>query len=228
MFNFSAASAQEKLLDTRFSLKLTNTPINDVLFAIAKETDISFIFNSSLIPASEKMSISVTDKPLREVFKLIFDHYNIDFVEYDGNVIVKKQKGHTTIFKEEKTVIVIDDVSFEVVAKTEPIVEETDVSSIALTKWETEVAVETESTAEILETIDSVTAPIIEVDFTSFNIDEDKPDVLEAIVDTSTIADLDSSNLADNSVEATLPEETPKEKPFFSVEKHFKINGFLC
>ena len=36
-------------------------------------------------------------------------------------------------------------------------------------------------------------------------------------MDTSTIADLDSSNLADNSVEATLPEETPKEKPFFSV-----------
>jgi len=101
--------SQSELLDIRFSLKQTDRPINDVILEIAKATNTSIVFNSSLIPVTERMTLNVTDKTIGEVFTLLFSHYNIDFIESNGFVIVKKRKGETTIFKEEKAVIKIDD-----------------------------------------------------------------------------------------------------------------------
>ena len=101
-FSFQAA-AQTNLLDAPVTIKVVNEPINDVLLKIAELTNISFSFNSSLIPATEKISIDVNNMPVGDVFKFLFKAYNIDVKAYDNNIIIYKRKGHKTIFKKECT-----------------------------------------------------------------------------------------------------------------------------
>ncbi|NQY08034.1 MAG: secretin and TonB N-terminal domain-containing protein [Flavobacteriales bacterium] len=103
-FSFQAA-AQTNLLDAPVTIKVVNEPINDVLLKIAELTNISFSFNSSLIPATEKISIDVNNMPVGDVFKILFKAYNIDVKAYDNNIIIYKRKGHKTIFKKDYVVV---------------------------------------------------------------------------------------------------------------------------
>ncbi|MCH7534682.1 MAG: STN domain-containing protein [Bacteroidetes bacterium] len=208
--------AQTELLDTRFSLQLTDQPINDVLFKIARITNISFVFNSSLIPATEKMTINVHNKEVREVFKLLFQHYNIDFSEFDGHIIIRKKKGYATIFKEVNVTIKINDalITKTAAAQPEPIREVVEPLK--------EVVIVPEKEVEVIDTTNQTA--VIEATETIINTEVLEDSIPEPeIIEEEVIAEVDTINK--EKIDATSTKEFVPEDPDTTEAPYFSF-GF--
>ena len=84
---FSAAAAAQ---DRRISLNMENTPIEDILNEIERQTDYLFVCES--IDLSTKMSVSLKNRSIEETLSQIFKDSDISWKITGSNVYLSKKK----------------------------------------------------------------------------------------------------------------------------------------
>ncbi len=99
LFFISSAVIAQSSLNVRVSVYVNNAPISEILSKIQKESNVFFSYNPKLIPASEKATIKVYNRSIKDILTTLFLNYNIDFQELGDNVIIYKAKGSASIYK---------------------------------------------------------------------------------------------------------------------------------
>lgn len=89
--------SQTDILSTKISYSATNKPLTEVLRDIEKLTNIRFTFNSSIIPETETVTITVTQQNIDEVLNIILrNKYNYKLF---GNQILITENVTTSQLK---------------------------------------------------------------------------------------------------------------------------------
>jgi len=88
------ASAQD-VLNKHVTVTIQNTEIKKVIVQLQQLTEAKFIYSSTTINANRKISISVSDKTLKELLDEFFVPIGIDYKTIDDKILLY----HEVIFK---------------------------------------------------------------------------------------------------------------------------------
>lgn len=80
------------LQETKLSLSLKNSSIEQVLREIEKKTDYHFLYNNQLINVERKVNINIRDKSINDILKYLFSNNEVDYI-VNGNRIILSPKG---------------------------------------------------------------------------------------------------------------------------------------
>lgn len=97
------AVAVQSLSAQGISLKADNVRIREVMQMLQKQYKYSFSVQSGRIDIEAKISVDVTDKPLREVLEQIFKGQNADFVIKDKRIAVIEKRSKPVAPKPSET-----------------------------------------------------------------------------------------------------------------------------
>lgn len=80
------AAAQPQGAEARITLSMRDAAISDILENITKRYQYAFITRTANVDTNARVSIDVTDEPLRAVLERIFAGQKVDF-EFDGKLV---------------------------------------------------------------------------------------------------------------------------------------------
>lgn len=86
-----AAAAQENLLDRKVTLNVQDTPLEEVLTAVMRQTDVLFLYRSADLGASRRITLEVKDQPLRTVLDRLTEGAGVDYVVDGRHIILRKR-----------------------------------------------------------------------------------------------------------------------------------------
>lgn len=86
-----AAAAQENLLDRKVTLNVQDTPLEEVLTAVMRQTDALFLYRSADLGASRRITLEVKDQPLRTVLDRLTEGAGVDYVVDGRHIILRKR-----------------------------------------------------------------------------------------------------------------------------------------
>lgn len=90
MANATEISAQ--VLDTRISLTLEKVTLREALTRIEAISGVRFLYESRIIPATERVSVSATEEKLGDILHRILDEKHIKY-EAEGNQVILTREG---------------------------------------------------------------------------------------------------------------------------------------
>ncbi len=85
-------SAQQSVLDKNISIHVKDQPLDKVLVRISDAGGFHFSYNNEKIPVHTRVSIQAIDWPLRVVFDSLFKNMDVDYLEVEGEIILKKKR----------------------------------------------------------------------------------------------------------------------------------------
>jgi TonB-dependent starch-binding outer membrane protein SusC len=91
--------------NTRLTLNMKDTPIQNVLNTIEERSEYFFLFSSKMIDVNQKVNIEVSDKKINEVLDLLFTGTEIKYLLKDRQILlVDKNDETTSILQQQKSV----------------------------------------------------------------------------------------------------------------------------
>lgn len=89
----SLVSAQAQNLNRLISIKFTNITLEEAFERIEKQSDILFSYNPRKIPAKQKVSVDVTNKPVKEVLDGLLLPLKLTYFISGHHVVVKQSNN---------------------------------------------------------------------------------------------------------------------------------------
>jgi TonB-dependent starch-binding outer membrane protein SusC len=74
--------------NTKISLDLRNTPIENVLDKIEQESEFYFLYNQKLIDVERKVDIMAENKPIKEILNNLFEGTDVQYAVLDRQIIL--------------------------------------------------------------------------------------------------------------------------------------------
>ena len=96
---FAGEADGQGILDQKISVNIKDESFKTALRKIAQEAGIRFSYERNTIPEKEKVSISASQQPLGDIFKLLFQPYNINFEAIGKQVVLSKKELFSLISK---------------------------------------------------------------------------------------------------------------------------------
>ncbi|MFC0774198.1 TonB-dependent receptor [Terrimonas alba] len=90
--SFAKEAEGQGILDQKISFKIKNESFKNVLRKISDQADIRFSYQRNTIPEKEKISISVNNQTLDDIFKTLFQPYGINYEAVGKQVVLSKKK----------------------------------------------------------------------------------------------------------------------------------------
>ena len=84
--------AQQSILDKTISIQVKDQPLNKVLERISEAGGFHFSYSNEKIPVQSLVSIHAIKWSLRKVFDTLFRDMNIEYLEIEGEIILKKKR----------------------------------------------------------------------------------------------------------------------------------------
>lgn len=94
--------AQQSILDRTIFLHIRNQTLDKVLEKISEEGGFHFSYSNEKIPVHSKLSIQAENWSLREVFDSLFKDLNIEYLEIEGEIILKSRLPEKTLSHEKE------------------------------------------------------------------------------------------------------------------------------
>ena len=94
-FTFAHKSSGQDILDKTISLDVENTEFKKVLTLIEKQADVHFLYSSSAIGMTHKVTMKVSDKKLEWVLDELVRPLSITYVVSENRILLKNQKKET-------------------------------------------------------------------------------------------------------------------------------------
>jgi TonB-dependent SusC/RagA subfamily outer membrane receptor len=89
---FRASTLCTYAKDTQvISLKMKEVPIKEILKAIEKQTSFSFVYNSKLIDVEQRVTITISEKNINNILKVLFTGTDIDYEIIDKQILLSKR-----------------------------------------------------------------------------------------------------------------------------------------
>jgi len=85
--------ANNGLAQENITLKLENASLKKAFKTIEKQTSFRFLYNDGVLPADQKINISVQDKPAAEVMKKLLENTLLSFKIIGNDLIVISEQG---------------------------------------------------------------------------------------------------------------------------------------
>src|SRR5438105_14439522 len=85
--------ANNGLAQENITLKLENASLKKAFKTIEKQTSFRFLYNDGVLPADQKINISVQDKPAAEVMKKLLENTLLSFKIIGNDLIVISALG---------------------------------------------------------------------------------------------------------------------------------------
>ena len=90
--SFAKEAEGQGILDQKISFKIKNESFRNVLRKISDQADIRFSFQRNTIPEKEKISLSVNNQTLGDIFKSLFQPYGINYEAVGKQVVLSKKQ----------------------------------------------------------------------------------------------------------------------------------------
>lgn len=90
--SFAKDAEGQGILDTKISVTIKNENFKTVLRKIGQQAGIRFSYERNTIPEKEKVSVSANEQALGEIFKSLFQPYNINFEAIGKQVVLSKKE----------------------------------------------------------------------------------------------------------------------------------------
>jgi hypothetical protein len=91
---FSAQlTAQEVLLDLRFSFHFTNTPLDSVIESFRKEVSCGFSYNPDYFPNNRKIEANFHQEKLKVILDSVLSQVNLSYKVIDNNIVILPVKS---------------------------------------------------------------------------------------------------------------------------------------
>ncbi len=91
--NLPQAVAQEEILSKRISIEINDRSIGRVLKEIEKQAGFHFSYVNKYVPVKKRVSISVVEKPVREILDELFRGEEIEYRIVEGEVILRTARS---------------------------------------------------------------------------------------------------------------------------------------
>ncbi len=90
----------------KISLAMNDAAIRDVLYAIQKQSEFYFLYNSELIDVTKKVDITIEEEKVDQVLTRLFNKNEVDFLIKDHYIILTPVGGNAELFAEQQQRIV--------------------------------------------------------------------------------------------------------------------------
>ena len=90
--SFAKEAKGQGILDKKISVNIKNETFKAALRKIGQQAGISFSYERNTIPEKEKISVSFNDQPLGDIFKSMFQPYDINYEAIGKQVVLSKKK----------------------------------------------------------------------------------------------------------------------------------------
>ena len=94
---FAKKADAQGILDRLVTLDVKNEEVKKVIAEIKQKTEVEFIFSSTSIQTSRKISIKASDKKLKDVLDELFRPLNIGYKVVNEQVLLYKIEGNAKI-----------------------------------------------------------------------------------------------------------------------------------
>lgn len=89
--------ANNGLAQENITLKLENASLKKAFKTIEKQTSFRFLYNDNVLPADQRISVSITDQPVAEAMKKLLENTMLAFKIIGSNLIVVSAKGNENV-----------------------------------------------------------------------------------------------------------------------------------
>ena len=96
---FAGEADGQGILDQKISVNIKNENFKIALRKIGQEAGIRFSYERNTIPEKEKVTVTANEQPLGDVFKLLFQPYNINFEAIGKQVVLSRKELLSLISK---------------------------------------------------------------------------------------------------------------------------------
>ena len=96
---FAGEAEGQGILDQKISVNIKNENFKTVLRKISQEAGIRFSYERNTIPEKEKVSVSANEQSLGDIFKSLFQPYNINFEAIGKQIVLSKKELFSLIKK---------------------------------------------------------------------------------------------------------------------------------
>ena len=86
----------------KISLDMNDATIREVLYAIQKQSEFYFLYNSELIDVTEKVDINIKEEKVENVLTRLFDKNEVDFLIKDRYIVLTPVGGNAELFAEQQ------------------------------------------------------------------------------------------------------------------------------
>jgi len=86
----------------KISLAMNDATIREVLYAIQKQSEFYFLYNSELIDVAKKVDITIEEEKVDEILTRLFDNNEVDFLIKDRYIILTPVGGNAELFAEQQ------------------------------------------------------------------------------------------------------------------------------
>ncbi len=86
----------------KISLAMKDAAIRDVLYAIQKQSEFYFLYNSELIDVTKKVDITIEEEKVDQVLTRLFNKNEVDFLIKDRYIVLTPVGGNAELFAEQQ------------------------------------------------------------------------------------------------------------------------------
>lgn len=86
----------------KISLDMNDATIREVLYAIQKQSEFYFLYNSELIDVTKKVDINIKEEKVENVLTRLFDKNEVDFLIKDRYIVLTPVGGNAELFAEQQ------------------------------------------------------------------------------------------------------------------------------
>jgi hypothetical protein len=97
MLLFPSSSQSQSRTSDRITFSCSNIDIREFTRQVTDITGLNFIYSTNRIDTRVRISVSVQNIPLDELFQLVGKQAQLDFVKQGRYVVIKNAKGHDTV-----------------------------------------------------------------------------------------------------------------------------------
>ena len=80
--------------DSLISLDADNLTLEEAIGEIEKQSEYSFLYSKSLVDMTQRVTLKVTDQPLRTVLDRLFSGTRISWTARDRQIILSRRTDH--------------------------------------------------------------------------------------------------------------------------------------
>ncbi len=84
------------------SLTMNDAAIRDVLYAIQKQSEFYFLYNSELIDVTKKVDITIEEEKVDEILTRLFNKNEVDFLIKDRYIVLTPVGGNAKLFTQQQ------------------------------------------------------------------------------------------------------------------------------
>ena len=84
--------AQQLSLDMKISINVSHSSLNDAIKQIAEKTGVSFSFTNDIFTENQIITYKADNVKLETVLNEVFQNHQIEWLQYQSNIILRKEK----------------------------------------------------------------------------------------------------------------------------------------